>query len=87
MSADRVVVLPHEEWLKPAATLFVTDTTAWLALALAGQSLDGVTVVVHGAPGRLGSALMHLAVAQGDRVVATRLHGTPDPGSRGRGRG
>ena len=70
MSADHVVALPHEEWLKPADTLFVTDTTAWLALAMAGQSLDGVTVV-HGVPGGLGSAFVHLAVVQGSRVVAT----------------
>ncbi|MEV7770880.1 NADPH:quinone reductase [Kitasatospora sp. NPDC086791] len=69
--ADRLYHLP--EGVTPTAALAVVHpgATAWLALFRHGDLRPGETVLVAGAAGNVGSALVVLAAEAGARVIAT----------------
>ncbi|MEU3567978.1 NADPH:quinone reductase [Kitasatospora sp. NPDC036755] len=71
VAADRLYHLPPG--VEPAAALAVVHpgATAWLALFRHGGLRPGETVLVAGAAGNVGSALVVLAAGAGARVIAT----------------
>jgi NADPH:quinone reductase-like Zn-dependent oxidoreductase len=75
VATDRLAPLPDEVSDVEAAALPVAGLTALYVLEAAGPLL-GRTVVVTGAGGGVGRALLQLAVAAGARVIA--LVGSPE---------
>jgi NADPH:quinone reductase len=75
VAADRLAPLPDEVSDMEAAALPVAGLTALYVLEAAGPLL-GRTVVVTGAGGGVGRALVQLAVTAGARVIA--LVGSPE---------
>ncbi|MEU9046841.1 MULTISPECIES: NADPH:quinone reductase [unclassified Kitasatospora] len=71
VAADRLYHLP--EGVAPTTALAVVHpgATAWLALFRHGDLRPGETVLVAGAAGNVGSALVVLAAEAGARVIAT----------------
>jgi NADPH2:quinone reductase len=68
--------LPDTVTFGQGAALGVPYTTAYRALFQRGRALAGETVLVHGASGAVGIAVVELANAHGMRVLGTA--GTPD---------
>jgi NADPH:quinone reductase len=68
--ADHVVPLPDEVGFAAGACLPMNYLTAHFALLVRGRLRDGETVLVHGAAGGVGTAVVQLAAALGARVVA-----------------
>ncbi|AWW42896.1 NADPH:quinone reductase [Streptomyces cadmiisoli] len=68
---DRLYHLPDGVDAELAAPLLHTAATAHLALFRTGSLAPGETVLIAGAGGGVGSALVQLAAAAGARVVAT----------------
>ncbi|MEV6931642.1 NADPH:quinone reductase [Dactylosporangium sp. NPDC051485] len=71
VAADRLYRLPAGVAPEVAVTMVHPAATAFLGLFTHGRLRAGETVVVAGAGGNVGSALVVLAVAAGARVVAT----------------
>ncbi|MGI5238356.1 NADPH:quinone reductase [Dactylosporangium sp. CA-139066] len=71
VAADRLYHLPPGVPPPAAVTLLHPAATAHLALFTHGRLRPGETVVVAGAAGNIGSALVALAAQAGARVVAT----------------
>ncbi|MEU2170140.1 NADPH:quinone reductase [Micromonospora chersina] len=69
--AERLYRLPDGVDPATAVTVLHPTATAYLALFVHGRLRPGETVVVEGAAGNVGSALVTLAAAAGARVVAT----------------
>lgn len=67
-SPDRLAPLPHELSFVEGAAIVVNFHTALLALERA-QLLAGESVLVHGAGGGLGSAMVQLATELGAKVI------------------
>ncbi|WP_219413420.1 NADPH:quinone oxidoreductase family protein [Pseudonocardia nigra] len=70
VSADHVLPLPEEVSFAAGACLPMNYLTAHFALLVRGHLRDGQTVLVHGAAGGVGTAVIQLAVALGARVIA-----------------
>lgn len=66
---DRVFQLADSLTAVEGAALFANYHSAWFALVPRGRALAGETVVVHGAGGGLGTAVVQVAVALGLRVI------------------
>jgi NADPH2:quinone reductase len=62
--------LPDELDFAEGAAIFSNYQTAYFALALRGRCAPGETVVVHGAAGGLGTALLQVARGLGLRSIA-----------------
>ncbi|GAA2357022.1 NADPH:quinone reductase [Dactylosporangium salmoneum] len=71
VAADRLYRLPAEVAPEVAVTMVHPAATAFLGLFTHGRLRAGETVVVAGAGGNVGSALVVLAAEAGARVVAT----------------
>ncbi|MFI8308360.1 NADPH:quinone reductase [Streptomyces sp. NPDC085927] len=71
VASDRLYHLPPEADPYEAVAVFHPAATAYLALFTHGNLRAGETVLVEGAAGNVGSALVTLAVRAGARVVAT----------------
>lgn len=71
VAADRLYMLPAGVDPVLAAAVLHTAATACLGLARVGRLLAGQTVLVEGAGGGVGSAVVQLARFMGARVVAT----------------
>ncbi|MFC5718618.1 NADPH:quinone reductase [Streptomyces gamaensis] len=69
--ADRLYHLPRGADPVEAVAVVHPATTAWLGLFVHGRVRTGETVLVAGAAGNVGSALVVLAAEAGCRVVAT----------------
>jgi NADPH:quinone reductase-like Zn-dependent oxidoreductase len=69
--AERLYHLPHGVHTVDAVTVVHPAATAYLALFTHGRVRAGETIVVAGAAGNVGSALVTLAVDAGVRVIAT----------------
>ncbi|MGW7271777.1 NADPH:quinone reductase [Streptomyces sp. NPDC054864] len=69
--AERLYPLPPDTDPVEAVALLHPVATAHLALFTHGDLYPGTTVVVGGAAGNVGSALVHLASRHGARVVVT----------------
>lgn len=69
--ADRLYRLPAGVRPQEAVAVFHPAATAYLALFTHGGLRDGQTVLVGGAGGNVGSALVELAACAGARVLAT----------------
>lgn len=54
-----------------AAAISVTYQTAWFALHVRAKTMPGEVVLIHGAAGGVGMALVQLAKAHGTKVIAT----------------
>lgn len=67
---DRVFRLPTHMSMEQGAGLLLNLFTAHFALQHRGGLRDGETVLVHGAAGGVGSAVVQLANALGARVIA-----------------
>lgn len=67
----QVFPLPEPASFAQGAALGVPCATAWRALFQRGRALAGETVLVHGATGSVGLAVVQLARAAGLRVLAT----------------
>ncbi|WP_029088134.1 NADPH:quinone oxidoreductase family protein [Brevibacterium album] len=67
--ANATVKLPDSVSLKAAAGMPMNLLTADFALRVRGRLEPGQTVLVHGAAGGLGTALVQIAVAMGATVV------------------
>ena len=70
VSADHVLPLPDEVGFAAGACLPMNYLTAHFALLVRGHLRAGQTVLVHGAAGGVGTAVVQLAAALGARVVA-----------------
>jgi NADPH:quinone reductase len=70
VNADHVLPLPDEVGFPAGACLPMNYLTAHFALLVRGHLREGETVLVHGAAGGVGTAVIQLAVALGARVVA-----------------
>jgi NADPH2:quinone reductase len=70
VSADHVLALPDEVGFAAGACLPMNYLTAHFALLVRGHLRAGQTVLVHGAAGGVGTAVVQLAAALGARVVA-----------------
>jgi NADPH2:quinone reductase len=68
--ADHVLPLPDEVGFAAGAGLPMNYLTAHFALLVRGHLRDGQTVLVHGAAGGVGTAVIQLATALGARVIA-----------------
>jgi NADPH2:quinone reductase len=68
--ADVVLPLPDEVGFPAGACLPMNYLTAHFALLVRGHLRAGQTVLVHGAAGGVGTAVIQLAVALGARVIA-----------------
>jgi NADPH:quinone reductase len=68
--ADHVLPLPDEVGFAVGACLPMNYLTAHFALLVRGHLREGQTVLVHGAAGGVGTAVIQLAVALGARVIA-----------------
>lgn len=73
--ADRLYHLPHGVNVVDAVAVAHPGATAYLALFTHGRVRAAETVVVAGAGGNVGSALVALATAAGVRVIATASAG------------
>jgi NADPH:quinone reductase-like Zn-dependent oxidoreductase len=71
VDAADVVPVPDGVGAAEAETLVVNGVTAWQMLHRKARVRAGHTVVVHGANGGVGSALVQLALAAGARVIGT----------------
>lgn len=71
VSADRLYHLPEAVDPYEAVAVVHPAATAYLALFTHGRIRAGETVVIAGAAGNVGSALVVMAVQAGARVVAT----------------
>lgn len=69
--ADSVFPLPSSVDFAQGAALGTPYATAWRALFQRGEAKAGQTLLVHGATGGVGLAVVQLAVAAGLRVFAT----------------
>ncbi|MFC4087053.1 NADPH:quinone reductase [Amycolatopsis samaneae] len=69
--ADRLYPLPPDTDPVDAVAVVHPAATAYLALVTHGRVRAGETVVVAGAAGNVGSALVELAVEAGAKVIAT----------------
>lgn len=67
---SRVFVLPDEIDFPAAAAMLTAHNTAYVAVHLRGEVKAGDTVLVTGASGGVGLAIVELAKAQGARVLA-----------------
>jgi NADPH:quinone reductase len=70
VKAEHVLPLPDEVSFVAGACLPMNYLTAHFALLVRGQLTEGQTVLVHGAAGGVGTAVIQLAVALGARVIA-----------------
>jgi NADPH2:quinone reductase len=68
--ADHVLPLPAEVGFAAGACLPMNYLTAHFALLVRGRLTAGETVLVHGAAGGVGTAVVQLASALGARVLA-----------------
>ena len=68
--ADHVLPLPDEVGFAAGACLPMNYLTAHFALLVRGHLRDGQAVLVHGAAGGVGTAVIQLARAHGARVIA-----------------
>ncbi len=68
--ADHVLALPDEVSFPAGACLPMNYLTAHFALLVRGHLRAGQSVLVHGAAGGVGTAVIQLAVALGARVIA-----------------
>jgi NADPH2:quinone reductase len=68
--ADHVLPLPDEVSFTAGAALPMNYLTAHFALLVRGHLRKGQTVLVHGAAGGVGTAVVQLATALGARVIA-----------------
>ena len=73
--ADRLYHLPDGVDPADAVTVLHPAATAYLALFTHGQLRVGETMLVAGAAGNVGSALVTMAVAAGARTIATASEG------------
>lgn len=71
VAVERLYRLPDGVAAPEAVTVFHPAATAYLGLFREGRLRAGETVVVTGAAGGVGSAVVQMAVAAGARVVAT----------------
>jgi 2-desacetyl-2-hydroxyethyl bacteriochlorophyllide A dehydrogenase len=71
VAADRLYRLPEGVDPDAAVAVFHPAATAYLALFVHGRLRVGETVLVAGAAGNVGSALVTMAVRAGARVLAT----------------
>ncbi|MFD9966463.1 NADPH:quinone reductase [Amycolatopsis sp. NPDC058986] len=69
--ADRLYPLPPDTDPVDAVAVVHPAATAYLALVTHGRVRAGETVVIAGAAGNVGSALVELAVEAGAKVIAT----------------
>lgn len=69
--AARVFALPERVTFAQGAALGIPFSTAWRALMQRGGAKAGETVLVHGATGGVGVAVVQFAKAGGLRVLAT----------------
>ncbi|WP_214404553.1 NADPH:quinone oxidoreductase family protein [Pseudonocardia lacus] len=67
---DRVLPLPDEVSFEAGAGLPMNYLTAHFTLLARGRLAKGETVLVHGAAGGVGTAVVQLAAALGNRVIA-----------------
>jgi NADPH:quinone reductase len=67
---DRVLPLPDEVSFEAGAGLPMNYLTAHFALLARGRMAKGDSVLVHGAAGGVGTAVVQLAAALGNRVIA-----------------
>jgi NADPH:quinone reductase len=67
---DRVLPLPEEVSFTAGAGLPMNYLTAHFTLLPRGRMAPGETVLVHGAAGGVGTAVVQLAAALGNRVIA-----------------
>ena len=67
----RVFALPEKVTFEQGAALGIPCSTAWRALMQRGGAKAGETVLVHGATGGVGVAVVQFAKAAGMRVLAT----------------
>jgi NADPH2:quinone reductase len=67
---DRVFALPEEVSFAAGAGLPMNYLTAHFTLLVRGRLAAGETVLVHGAAGGVGTAVVQLAAALGHRVIA-----------------
>lgn len=67
---DHVLPLPDEVAFTAGACLPMNYLTAHFTLLVRGHLREGQTVLVHGAAGGVGTAVIQLAVALGARVIA-----------------
>jgi len=74
--ADRLALLPPELSAVEGAASLVNHHTAIVALARRARLQDGDRVLVHGAGGGLGSAVVQVAAAFGNEVLA--VAGSPE---------
>lgn len=75
-SATHIHRLPDRITFAQGAALGVPYTTAWRALFIRGQARTGETVLVHGASGGVGTAVVQMARSHGLTVIGTA--GTQD---------
>ena len=69
--AGQVFPLPDHVTFEQGAALGIPCSTAWRALMQRGEAKAGETVLVHGATGGVGVAVVQFAKAAGLRVFAT----------------
>lgn len=69
--ATQVRPLPDQVSFEQGAAIGVPYTTAWRALFLRGAGRPGETLLVHGASGGVGLAVVQMARAHGMRVAGT----------------
>ncbi|MBL8910603.1 MAG: zinc-binding dehydrogenase [Archangium sp.] len=67
----RLISIPDQMDLVTAAAFPVQWLTAWHVLHTVGRVRAGETVLIHGAAGGVGQAVVQLAKATGARVIAT----------------
>jgi NADPH2:quinone reductase len=63
--------LPDRASFQQGAALGVPYATAWRALFIRGHARSGETILVHGASGGVGTAVVQIARAHGMRVIGT----------------
>ena len=68
--ADHVLALPAEVSFNAGACLPMNYLTAHFTLLVRGHLREGQSVLVHGAAGGVGTAVIQLAAALGARVIA-----------------
>jgi NADPH:quinone reductase-like Zn-dependent oxidoreductase len=78
VAADRLYRLPGNVDPHQAVAVVHPAATACLALFTHGETRAGTTVLVAGAAGNVGSAVVTLAVDAGARVIATASGGDAD---------
>jgi NADPH:quinone reductase len=66
----RTFRLPDALSFEQGAGLVLNGWTAWFALAMRGRVTEGEAVVVHGAAGGVGTAVLQVAAALGARTIA-----------------